>query len=106
VYHELFHREVDYSTIGFGQQTGTIEGTLLDQGGASVPNAKVEAFDEARQVLAREAVTASDGVFYFDTDDATLGYGFNRGREYGPAGFDRTHTLTVDYVYELPRFER
>jgi hypothetical protein len=42
------------SSLGFAQQTGIIEGTLLDPGGATVPNAKVEAFDEARQILARE----------------------------------------------------
>jgi len=52
------------SAISFGQQTGTIQGTLLDAGGASIPNAKVEALDQARQIVARETTTGRDGTFY------------------------------------------
>ena len=52
------------SSLGFSQQTGTIGGTLLDPAGSTIPDAKVEAFDEARQVLARETVTGRDGLFY------------------------------------------
>ena len=25
-----------------------------------------------------------------------------RTRNYGPAGFDRTHVMTIDYTYNLP----
>src|SRR5688572_18693385 len=52
------------SAVSFAQQTGTIQGTLLDAGGASVPNAKVEALDQARQIVARETTTGRDGTFY------------------------------------------
>ena len=50
------------SVLGYAQQTG--QGTLLDSAGATIPDAKVEAFDEARQVLARETTTGRDGLFY------------------------------------------
>ncbi len=52
------------SAVSFAQQTGTIQGTLLDAGGASIPNAKVEALDQARQIVARETTTGRDGTFY------------------------------------------
>ncbi len=41
-----------------------------------------------------------------DTDGAFIGYFLDRRREYGPAGFDRTHVVTIDYVYELPRLAK
>jgi hypothetical protein len=34
----------------------------------------------------------------------TIGYFLDRGRERAVAGFDRTHLLTFDYIYNLPRF--
>ncbi|MBC7925249.1 MAG: carboxypeptidase regulatory-like domain-containing protein, partial [Bryobacteraceae bacterium] len=45
-------------------QTGTIQGTLTDASGAAVPNAKISAIDQAKQLVAREVVTAPDGTFY------------------------------------------
>lgn len=39
-----------------------------------------------------------------DTDTTAIGYYLDRGREYGPASFDRTHTVTIDFVYDLPKF--
>ncbi|MFN3326438.1 MAG: carboxypeptidase regulatory-like domain-containing protein [Bryobacteraceae bacterium] len=45
-------------------QTGTIQGSLVDAQGASIPNAKVSAFDEAKQLVARETTTGEDGRFY------------------------------------------
>ena len=50
-------------TIMFAQ-TGTIQGTLLDSSGAAIPNAKISATDQAKQVVARETVTGTDGRFY------------------------------------------
>src|SRR5216683_9970 len=44
-------------------QTGLIQGTLLDATGASVPNAKVSAIDEGKNIVARETATGSDGSF-------------------------------------------
>jgi hypothetical protein len=38
-----------------------------------------------------------------DNDTANIGYTYDRQREYGPLGFDRTHVLTLDWVYDLPR---
>ena len=29
---------------------------------------------------------------------------FDRRRDFAVAGFDRTHILTIDYVYEMPKF--
>jgi hypothetical protein len=45
-------------------QTGTIQGLLLDQQGAAVPNAKVTATDEQKQVAVRETTSGTDGRFY------------------------------------------
>src|SRR5262245_2679133 len=45
-----------------------------------------------------KAIDETDG----DTD--TLGYYLNRLRERAVAGYDRTHVLTVDYIYNLPKF--
>jgi hypothetical protein len=38
-----------------------------------------------------------------DSDGTTIGYFLDRRREWGPAGFDRTHILNIDYVYHLPK---
>jgi hypothetical protein len=46
----------------FGQ-TGSIQGTVDDSTGAVVPNAKVRAFDQDKQVIARETTTNREGVF-------------------------------------------
>ncbi|MCC6587397.1 MAG: carboxypeptidase regulatory-like domain-containing protein [Bryobacterales bacterium] len=48
--------------------------------------------------------TWSKAMAEIDSDTTALGYSYNRHREYGPAGFDRTHIVTIDFVYELPRF--
>ncbi len=45
-------------------QTGAIQGVVTDSGGASVPNAKVTAFDEAKHVVARETVSSAGGDFF------------------------------------------
>jgi len=37
-----------------------------------------------------------------DDDTTQIPYAYNRRGEYGPAGFDRKHTFTVNYVYTLP----
>jgi hypothetical protein len=37
-------------------------------------------------------------------DSGTIGYFLDRGRERAVAGFDRTHILTFDYIYNLPKF--
>ena len=44
-------------------QNGVIQGALTDQQGAAVANAKIVAFDEAKSLVAREAVTSADGGF-------------------------------------------
>ncbi len=44
-------------------QTGTIQGTVNDAGGATVPNAKAIAFDLDKKVIARETTTNREGVF-------------------------------------------
>jgi hypothetical protein len=39
-----------------------------------------------------------------DNDTTTIGYAFDRAREYALLGFDRRHVFTMDWVYDLPRF--
>lgn len=48
--------------------------------------------------------TWSKAMNEVDTDDATIAYYLDRSRQYGPAGFDRTHVFNADYVYQLPDF--
>ncbi len=45
-------------------QTGTIQGILVDSSGARIPNAQISATDVDKQIVAREAVTDSEGRFY------------------------------------------
>src|SRR2546430_1550916 len=45
-------------------QTGSIQGTLVDSAGASIPNAKVVAFDQEKQIVAREVVSGQNGTFF------------------------------------------
>ena len=48
-----------------------------------------------------KAISEADG----DTGPAgTIGYALDRRRERAVAGFDRTHVLTLDYIYHLPKF--
>jgi hypothetical protein len=44
-------------------QTGTIQGILMDAQGAAIPNARVSATDEGKQIVARESSTGTDGRF-------------------------------------------
>jgi hypothetical protein len=44
-------------------QTGTIHGVITDPSGSSVVNAEVKAFDQDKQIVARETKTNSDGGF-------------------------------------------
>ena len=44
-------------------QNGAIQGIILDAGGATVPNAKVTALDQEKQLIARETVSSTDGSF-------------------------------------------
>src|SRR5688572_29982380 len=44
-------------------QTGTIQGLLVDAQGAAIPNAKVIATDEQKQLVVRETTTGTDGQF-------------------------------------------
>jgi Carboxypeptidase regulatory-like domain/TonB-dependent Receptor Plug Domain len=51
--------------------------------------------------------TWSKAITDVDTDSGdsgTIGYFLDRGRERAVAGFDRTHILTFDYIYNLPKF--
>jgi outer membrane receptor protein involved in Fe transport len=58
----------------------------------------------ARSFTANVNYTWSKAMGDTDTDDATIAYAYDRRREYGPLSFDRTHVMTVDYVYELPKW--
>ena len=45
-------------------QTGAIQGVLTDAAGATVPNAKITAFDQDKGVIARERTSSSAGDFH------------------------------------------
>ena len=44
-------------------QTGSILGTVVDSAGGTVPKASVKAFDENKQIVARETTTNTEGGF-------------------------------------------
>ncbi|MGH9936542.1 MAG: carboxypeptidase regulatory-like domain-containing protein [Blastocatellia bacterium] len=46
--------------------------------------------------------TWSKAIDETDTDTTTLAYFLNRLRERAVAGYDRTHVLTLDYIYNVP----
>src|SRR5262245_11658641 len=46
--------------------------------------------------------TWSKSISEVDNDSTAIGYYLDRGRERGPAGFDRRHVFTLDYIYQLP----
>src|SRR5207248_10490640 len=53
-------------TLGLGSavaQTGTIQGNVADAAGATVPNAKVTAFDQDKNVVVRETTSSREGSF-------------------------------------------
>jgi len=60
----------------------------------------------ARSLTANASYAWSKAISEVDGDGAGIGYFLDRRREYGPASYDRTHTLTFDYVYELPGFAK
>jgi hypothetical protein len=51
-----------FSTTAFAQ-SGSIQGTIVDSAGATVPDAKITVLDIDKQVIARETTTARDGSF-------------------------------------------
>lgn len=44
-------------------RAAALQGILVDSQGGGVPNAKVVAFDEGKQLMVREVVSAGDGSF-------------------------------------------
>jgi len=62
--HRVVGLAVAFAALSGAQQTGTIQGTLLDVAGSSIPNARIEALDQAKQTVARETTSSSDGTFY------------------------------------------
>jgi hypothetical protein len=56
-----------------------------------------------RSFTANANYTWSKAMGEVDNDTTTIGYFLDRAREYGPLGFDRTHTFTLDWIYEFPR---
>ncbi|HZN11890.1 MAG TPA: hypothetical protein VFC61_09435, partial [Blastocatellia bacterium] len=50
--------------------------------------------------------TWSKAIDETDGDTDTIGYYLNRLRDRAVAGYDRTHVLTIDYIYRLPDFSR
>jgi hypothetical protein len=50
--------------------------------------------------------TWSKAMGFTETDGENIGYYLDRRRNYGPLDYDRTHVLSLDYVYLLPEFSR
>ena len=59
----LFGLFLLFAALPAFSQTGGIQGTVVDPSGAAIPAAKVVAFDEAKGIVVREAVTSSEGFF-------------------------------------------
>jgi Carboxypeptidase regulatory-like domain/TonB-dependent Receptor Plug Domain len=55
-----------------------------------------------RDVFISANYTWSRAMDQADDDTTPIPYAYNRRGEYGPAGFDRQHVFTVNYVYTLP----
>src|SRR5215469_4732897 len=45
------------------QNSGSIQGTVVDQQGATIPSATVEAVDQEKEILVRETTTNEEGLF-------------------------------------------
>jgi hypothetical protein len=58
----------------------------------------------ASHLTANASYVYGKGLDQTDTDTTAIGYYLDRRREWGPAGYDRHHTFTFDYVYQLPDF--
>ena len=53
------------SVVAFGQTNGTISGTVIDEKGATIPNATVTARNTERN-LSRTVQTSSEGTYRFE----------------------------------------
>ena len=60
----------------------------------------------ARNLTANVNYTYSKAMDEVDSDGNAIGYAYDRRRDYARAGFDRTHDLALDYVYNLPAFAK
>ncbi len=60
----------------------------------------------AKHLTANASYAWSKALDQTDSDTNSIQYAFNRTRDWAPAGFDRTHVFTFDYVYELPTYNR
>jgi hypothetical protein len=56
----------------------------------------------AKSFTANVNYTWSKTLDNVDSDSSSIAYFLDRGREWGPASFDRTQVLNIDYVYNLP----
>ena len=52
------------------------------------------------------AYTWSRAMDQIDDDTTQIPYAYDRRREYAPAGFDREHTFSLNYVWTLPTLSR
>lgn len=59
----------------------------------------------ATNLTANVNYTWSKAMGEVNGDGDIIGYFLDRKREYGPLGFDRTHIVTIDYVYDLPKLQ-
>ncbi|MDX2152775.1 MAG: carboxypeptidase-like regulatory domain-containing protein [Bryobacteraceae bacterium] len=58
----------------------------------------------SKSLTANASYTWSKAMGFTETDTEGLSYPYDRRRDYGPLDYDRTQILTIDYVWELPKF--
>lgn len=54
---------VAFGTVPLFSQNGTIQGTVVDPATAVISNCRIEAADDAKDVVVRQTITGSDGAF-------------------------------------------
>ncbi len=119
--HLLYRRDLNQLPLGFTLQPGVLASVnnttnalrpylgftsinFTEFGGVSNYNALQARVTRrfAKGFTGNFNYTWSRAMAEVDNDGAAIGYAYDRKREYGPAGYDRTHVVTIDFVYELP----
>jgi len=60
----------------------------------------------SHSLTANASYTYSKAMDEVDSDGTAIGYSYDRRRDYARAGFDRTHVVSIDYIYDLPSFAK
>lgn len=121
--HLQYRRDINMLPLGYTLQPGVLASvnnttnalraykgftniTMTEYGATSNYNALQMRLSRrfARNLTANFNYTWSKTFGIVDGDTTSLGYAYNRRREYGLTAYDRSHIATIDWVYELPFF--